>query len=146
MTRSKRIHSVVRIARNKEHDAAVVFGESQTRLQQEQQRLQELISYREEYSGRVNAPGGEGLSGARMNEHRMFLNRLNTAIDQQNELIRKLENVLENDRAEWLSKHQRTQALGKVEDRYRREEHQHREKQEQKESDDFSGRKGSSRD
>lgn len=141
MTRSKRIHSVVRIAKNSEHDAAVVFGESQTRLQQEQQRLQELMAYRDEYSGRMQSPEGNALSGMKLNEYRMFLNRLNSAIDQQHAVIRQLQAEMENKRASWINKHQRTQALGKVEDRYRLEEDKQRQKLEQKESDEFSGRK-----
>lgn len=136
MTRSKRMQPVVEVTVQREREAAKRLGEAQQRLASAQQRLEELTSYREEYT-RQFAAGGS-LSAARLRDYRMFLDRLNQAVEQQRGVLTRAQQEADTQRQRWLDMHTRVQALGKVVERYRDEERSHLERRLQKESDQHS--------
>jgi flagellar FliJ protein len=140
MTRSKRIKPVVKLAENNEQDAAATLGASRKKLQEAERKLTELVHYQDEYSRQFNQSGGQVLRGVNINEYRLFLGRLNTAIEQQQLLIEQIRLEAEQKKQNWLGKRVRAQALGKVEDKYKREEVREQDKREQKEMDEYSNR------
>lgn len=133
MTRSKRMQPVVDVTANREREAARRLGELQQRQQAAEQRLQELIDYREDYT-RQFAAGGS-LSVARLQDYRIFLGRLNQAVEQQQALVERARLDCAAQRARWTELHSRVQALGKVVSRYRDSERSDRDRREQKEAD-----------
>jgi flagellar FliJ protein len=133
MTRSKRMQPVVEVTVQREREAAKRLGETQQRLQDAEQRLEELIRYREEYTQQFAA--GDSLTAARLRDYRLFLDRLNQAVDQQRTLVARAQQEADAQRLRWLDMHTRVQALGKVVERYRDEERSHQERRLQKESD-----------
>lgn len=133
MTRSKRMQPVVAVTANREREAARRLGELQQREQAAEQRLQELIHYREEYT-RQFAEGGS-LGAARLQDYRIFLGRLNQAVEQQQALVERARQDCAAQRARWMELHTRVQALDKVVSRYRDSERSDRDRREQKESD-----------
>lgn len=133
MTRSKRMQPVVEVTLQREREAAKRLSEAQQRLQAAEQRLEELARYRAEYSNQF-ADGGS-LSAARLRDYRIFLDRLNQAVEQQRGLVARAQQDAESQRQRWLDMHTRVQALGKVVERYRDEERSHHERRLQKESD-----------
>lgn len=133
MTRSKRMQPVVNVTANRERDAAQRFGECQQRVQAAEQRLDELIRYREEYT-RQFADGGS-LNAARLQDYRLFLDRLNRAVEQQRGFLERARAECAVLRQRWLDLHTRAQALDKVVERYRGEERNDQERRDQKETD-----------
>ena len=133
MTRSKRMQPVVDVTVQREREAAKRLGEAQERLQAAEQRLEELTRYREEYA-RQFAAGGT-LGAARLRDYRVFLDRLNQAVEQQRGLLARARQEADTQRQRWLDMRTRVQALGKVVERYRDEERSHQERRLQKESD-----------
>jgi len=140
MTRSKRIQPVVRIAENREQDAARVLGESLKQLEAQEQRLQELTLYRDEYTRRFQNHAGGGMVPARMQDFRAFLVQLNQAIDQQRDVVERVRRESEQCRHQWLDQRTRAKALDKVVERYQREELRDADRREQKLLDEFAGR------
>ena len=133
MTRSKRMQPVVDVATRREREAAARLGEWQRRLEFTEQRLQELQQYRDDYTAQF--AGGGSLSAARLQDYRVFLDRLNQAIEQQRALIERTRQDCEAQRRRWIDVHGRVQALAKVVSRYRGEERASADKHEQKEMD-----------
>lgn len=133
MTRSKRMQSVVEITANREREAARRLGDLQQRLQAAEQRLDELIRYREEYTQQF-ANGGS-LTTARLQDYRSFLGRLNLAVDQQRAVVERTQQDCAAQRECWLEIRGRVQALDKVVSRYRSAERSDHERREQKEAD-----------
>lgn len=133
MTRSKRMQPVVNVTAKREREAAQRFGECQQRVQAAEQRLAELIHYREEYTQQF-ANGGS-LNAARLQDYRLFLDRLNQAVEQQRGLLVRAREESAAQRQRWLDLHTRAQALDKVVERYRGEERSDQERREQKETD-----------
>lgn len=136
MTRSKRMQPVVNVTANREREAAKRLGECQQRIHAAEQRLAELIKYREEYTQQF-ASGGS-LNTARLQDYRAFLNRLNQAVDQQGHQVAQVSHECEGLRQRWLALHVRAQALDKVVERYRGEERSEQDKREQKDSDEHA--------
>ncbi len=133
MTRSKRMQSVVEVTASGERESARLLGELQKRVQAAEQRHQELIRYREDYTKQF-ANGGS-LTAARLQDYRIFLGRLNQAVDQQQQLVERAKKDCDKQRQCWMEIHTRVQALGKVVTRYRDEERGDNERREQKDSD-----------
>ncbi|MBU1191912.1 MAG: flagellar export protein FliJ [Gammaproteobacteria bacterium] len=133
MTRSKRMQSVVEVTASSERESARVLGELQKRVQAAEQRYQELIRYREDYTQQF-ANGGS-LTVARLQDYRIFLSRLNQAVEQQQQLVERAQQDCAKQRQRWMEIHTRVQALGKVVTRYRDEERSDNDRREQKDSD-----------
>ncbi|MBI5041006.1 MAG: flagellar export protein FliJ [Gammaproteobacteria bacterium] len=134
MTRSKRMQPVVNVTANREREAAQRLGECQQRVQAAEQRLEELIQYREEYT-RQFANGGS-LNTARLQDYRIFLGRLNQAVEQQHVVLERAREECAALRQRWLDMHTRAQALDKVVERYRDEERSDQNRRDQKETDE----------
>lgn len=133
MTRSKRMQSVVEVTASSERESARALGELQKRVLVAEQRYRELIRYREDYTQQF-ADGGS-LTVARLQDYRIFLGRLNQAVDQQQKLVERAQQECDKQRERWMEIHTRVQALSKVVIRYRDEERNGNERREQKDSD-----------
>jgi flagellar FliJ protein len=141
MTRSKRMQPVQRLAQNREQQAVRRLGESQQHLQSQQNKLEELRAYRDQYARDFETSGGGGLDAARVQDYRVFLNRLNEAIRQQEAVIAESRVRHEESRQRWVESRSENQAIDKLVDRYRLEESKQRERREQKEQDDRAHRR-----
>jgi len=127
------MQSVVEVTASSERESARVLGELQKRVQAAEQRYQELIRYREDYTQQF-ANGGS-LTVARLQDYRIFLSRLNQAVEQQQQLVERAQQDCAKQRQRWMEIHTRVQALGKVVTRYRDEERSDNDRREQKDSD-----------
>jgi flagellar FliJ protein len=136
MSPSKRLKPVRRVVRSREQKAARHMGESHKNLLAQEAKLLQLKQYHEEYLGRFEAATRKGLSSARLQEYRAFLDKLDRAIGQQEQLVAAHRLDHGNKKDDWREHHNRTQALDKVLGHYRQQEQQNADRQEQKESDD----------
>lgn len=136
MKRSKRMQSVVEIAKTKEKNAARLLGQKQQYLSGQRQRLDELISYREEYARKFQSQGSIGFDARRLHEYRSFLEKLNLAIVQQRDRINLAAGECHVCQQSWLDSRVNSKALDKVVDRFRMDETRKKEQQEQKELDE----------
>ena len=136
MKKSQRITPIKNLAENAESKAAQQLGESQQTLQQEQQRLNDLITYRQEYLQRFNDSGKVGMSGSQLQQYQNFINQLDTAISQQRQRLEDLSMQCQQAREHWQQKHNRTQALDKTIERFQSQERHQENKKEQREVED----------
>ena len=74
--RSQRFEPVVKVAENREQEAARVLGSAKTPLTDADQRLTELATYREQYINRLHRTGATGMPAAHIMDKR--LNFINT--------------------------------------------------------------------
>jgi len=138
MTRSKRMQPVQRVAQNREQNAVQKLGQSQQNLDAQRARLEELRAYRDQYARDFELSGGSGLDATRVQDYRVFLNRLGEAIRQQETLIEQCCSQHEQTRQQWIKTHTHSQAIDKVVSRYRREDHRQQDLKEQREQDERS--------
>ena len=142
MTRSKRIKSIADIAKNREQSAAQVLGKKRQFLKLQRERLNELTSYREEYSRRFESSGNAGFNSRQLTEFRTFFDKLNKAIVQQRDLINQLDKECHVCQENWVNKRVNSQAIGKVVEKYQYQEICEQEKREQLDLDERAQRLG----
>ncbi|MFW5453659.1 flagellar export protein FliJ [Thioalkalivibrio sulfidiphilus] len=146
MTRSKRMQPVANVVHNRQQNAARVMGERQRALDDQQQRLQELNNYRDEYARRFE-DGGESMAGINMRDYRLFLSRLNEAIEEQARRVEQARAALEQSRGQWTATRVHSDAVNKVVERMQADERRDEDRREQKENDEFGQRpRGNSQD
>lgn len=143
--RAKRMQSVADIAKSREKNAACLLGQKQQFLDQQRERLLELVTYREEYARKFQSQGSLGLDARRLNEYRVFLEKLNLAIVQQRDRITQATGDCHVCHESWMNTRVHSKALDKVVDRFRHEEHKEQEKREQNELDERATQLGLSR-
>ncbi len=141
MTKSKRMQPVQHVAQGREQDAVHKLGQSQQFLDAQKSKLEELRSYRDQYARDFAESGETGVNATRLQDYRIFLNRLGEAVRQQEALICQCENQHEQTRKQWIKSRTHSQAIGKVVERYQAEEYIARERRDQQEQDEHSQRR-----
>lgn len=140
MKRSQRLEPVVRVAENREQQAARSLGDSQSALNQAQQRLDELENYRKEYIQRFHTNGATGMSAVQMGDYRLFLSNLSRAIEQQIGLVKQAVATVEQQRQQWFARRGKVKMLGNVVSRFQTEEQRVADRKEQLEQDERAQR------
>ncbi|MCW9024468.1 MAG: flagellar export protein FliJ [Gammaproteobacteria bacterium] len=141
MKKSNRIRPLKQLASRHEQQAARVLGESRTTLSDEQRRLNELCTYRDEYRTRFTTAGANGMDGNQVQAYQGFLRQLDHAIQQQRTQVAEAEKNCVSHTQSWHETHLKTQALDKTIQRFHSEETRQTDKREQREADDIAGRR-----
>lgn len=136
MKGSRRLRPVVRLAQQRERDAARQLGNDLRQVEQEQKQLDSLIEYRDQYAADYQSAGREGLSAIQLRDYQLFLQRLDSAIMQQQQKLMACRRYCEQSQAEWQHKHGRSKMIDKLVENRRQAEDRLRDEQEQRELDD----------
>lgn len=138
MKKSDKIKPVVKLAQNKEKQAARQMGQAQHVLQENINRLGELQQYLSEYQGHYRQTGAQGVSVDKLKRFQAFMGNLSTAITQQQQVVANKTNEFENYRQRWLHVRSKSQALEKVREKYQAQEVKLQEQREQQLNDEKS--------
>ncbi len=117
MTKSKRIKPIAKFAHSREQDAAILLAKQQQIRDDQQLQLEELEKLRREYARRFHTAAADGIDAGQMQDFRVFLERLEQAIDAQHKLVAGARHDYETRKREWLSRRTRAKALDTVVDR-----------------------------
>ncbi len=140
MSPSKRLKPVQQVAASKELKAARSMGQAKQNLAQQEAKLLQLKLYHQEYLERFQQASAQGISVTQLQEYRAFLAKLDSAIQEQEKIVADSATRHTTQRDNWKQKRTRTQALGKVVERYRKEERKTEDRNEQKENDERNTR------
>ncbi|TAM46297.1 MAG: flagellar export protein FliJ [Gammaproteobacteria bacterium] len=140
MTKSQRLKPIVRLSVSKERDAAVVLAQAQKVLEGQEQRLNELLRYLDEYQRLLARESTGGVDVKRLHGYRGFIVRLNQTISYQRQQVEQARCEVEQSREAWRTARTRSQALDKAVAKHHRAEQQVHERHEQREADDRASR------
>ena len=132
--RSDKISKIVSVAAAEERRSGAATGESRRRLEDQMTRLGELTAYRRSYAELSQSM--RDVSSAHWKDYQNFMQRLDKAVQSQQQIVRDSEQNLESHRRRWLAKRQRLESLQRVLESYRDEEAMHAERREQRILDD----------
>ena len=133
--KSQRMETLRKLAQWRERDAAAAMREQQSRLQVEEQQLQELRDY---YHGYLNTIDQQKTLGrVELINYRNFCYQLAQTIGRGNQKIATLQQGLEVRKKEWLLRHNKCQVLEELIIRCAKEESQWLDGELQKEIDDL---------
>ncbi len=137
MTRIRKLAPVVDHVEKLEQDALKAVAFSQQRLQQQQQRLDQLIAYREEYADR-HSNGPVTYGAMQLREFQRFMAQLDQTIEQQREVVRLAEREVEFKRQKWKITRTRSDAMHKMIERISEQERKQLQQREQKAMDEHA--------
>ncbi len=140
MNTSDRFKPVLKVAENREANAARKFGQSRKQQHEEETKLNNLREYHAEYLARLHQTASVGISAAQLREYQAFLKNLETAIAEQEEVVRRSQQNTTEHKQQWTEKHIRTQSMDKAMNRLVATEQKQRDVQEQKVSDEIAQR------
>lgn len=137
MKQSRRIDPLLNRAQETEDAAARVLAERQSTLAQHEAQLVELRRYAEEYGNSQMA----ATSPAQLANRRAFLDRLQSAVEQQSRAVDNSRQTVEIERGRLLLASRDKQVLEQLAASYRAQERQVDERRSQRELDDLGARR-----
>ena len=134
--RTRKIDKIVSLAAAEERSMGQQAGRSRAYIDEQLDRLGELHAFRHNYIGKN--PASTGVSAAHWKDYQNFLDRLDTAVSAQRQLIRDGERNLETHRRRWLAKRQRLESLERVLEKYKDQDRVYESRLEQKSADELA--------
>ena len=136
MNRSERLQPISKIRKQQERNAGRQHGESIRQAELHKKQLNELIDYRDQYSKTFKLAGESGLFAIQLLEYRLFISRLDDAINQQKQHVVNGDTRCEASQKEWMQRRNSSKMIDKVVESRQQAEHNEQEKREQKEMED----------
>jgi flagellar FliJ protein len=133
--RSKRFEPIREIASLSAQDLSKAMTEAGRRVADMERQFEQLKTYREEYAKNA-VQGGGAMDAVKLQNYRSFLDRLGEALRQQGTKLDGARGEYERRRQQWSEKRIEAESLGRVIERFRKEERQSVEQREQREGDD----------
>lgn len=138
MKRSKRLQVVLDLAERKRKQADQWLSQSQSKVQQGETTLEQLRSYYSDYANNFYQVGASGISPGQIQTHQAFMQKLRSAVQQQEKALQMDRAQLEKVKEYWQDAYQHFKAVEMLVDKIKRQESQLAEKQLQKELDERS--------
>ena len=130
------LQAAVQVARSREDEAVKALAESQQRLAEQQNRVQQLLLFRGEYAIQFQSEGGGGISARRFQDYATFLNSLDHGIVQSRQQMERLQQEIQRRRQDWVQMRAKTKALEEVIERDRKVRARQEDRREQRDSDE----------
>jgi len=140
MKRSKRLDTVVNLAKRKLDEAGQALAFIQQKLGDEQNKLAQLEEYLQEYRATIKSAGSKGLSVQAFRRYANFSENVAKAITQQSQQVSTVEQQIMQVRQHWQMLDARHKGLLKLKDKAIVAEAVLYERQQQKELDELAGR------
>src|SRR5580692_10128263 len=135
MTKSKRFEPIREIASNSADALSRAMADAGRRVADLERQLEQLECYRAEYMKSSSAGSGT-MDAVKLQNYRSFLDRLGDAKRQHLKNLDAARAEYEKRRALWSEKRVEAESLGRVVDRFRKEERHAADTREQREGDD----------
>lgn len=136
LDRIRGLEPAARAAQTREDEAARELAQFRRRLQEQQQRLQQLLEFRREYTEQLEAVGKSGVMARQLRGFSDFVANLDRNIAQLQAHLQALHGEFQRKHNQWLRSHARTQALESVIEGYRREQDKAADRREQADQDE----------
>jgi flagellar FliJ protein len=139
MLRSKRFEPIQEIVSTSAQDLSRAMGEASRRVADLERQLEQLKTYRDDYVS--NSTGGSGaMDAVKLQNYRSFIDRLGEVLRQHLVKLDVARVEYEQRRLQWSEKRIEAESLGRVIDRFRKEEQHAADQREQREGDDAAMR------
>ena len=138
MTRSQRLDPLLRVGQQRQDDAARLVAERERAQAEQEERLDALRRYADEYA---NAPTAATIAPALLVNRLAFRAKLDAAVAQQNSVVDHGRQHCEVERTRLMLASRDTKVLEKLAASYRSEESRVAEQRSQRELDDLGARR-----
>ena len=146
MTHHSTIHTLIELATKEVDEFSKRLGIAIRANEDNEQKLMLLLQYREDYANRCQQDLSTGLTTQGYQNFRVFLNKLDDAIDGQREIIKQSKNHIEIERHAWQTAERKRMSFDTLAHRAQQQAQQQAIRREQKATDEYansnSARKG----
>jgi flagellar FliJ protein len=139
MMRSKRFEPIQEIVSTSATDLSRAMGEAGRRVADLERQFEQLRTYRDEYVSKSGETRG-ATDAVKLQNFRSFVDRLSEALRQQSTKLDHARTEYEKRRLQWSEKRIEAESLGRVIERFRKEERHAADQREQREGDDAAMR------
>ncbi|MGA2397561.1 MAG: flagellar export protein FliJ [Steroidobacteraceae bacterium] len=139
MTKSKRFEPIREIASSSADALSRAMADAGRRVLDLERQLEQLERYRAEYM-QSSVTAGASMDAVKLQNYRSFLDRLGEAKRQHQKNLEAARAEYEKRRALWSEKRIEAESLGRVVERFRKEERAAEDRREQREGDDAATR------
>ena len=140
MKQSTALESLIEFAQGQRDDALSRFATSMAQARAVEERLALLVNYRKEYAARLGDIICRGVAADQLRSFRLFLEKLDLAIGQQEQAANSQSEMLAERRALWTSKETRLKGYSRMKDRRGAEARQLMHRAEQRQTDEHASR------
>ena len=140
MARPFSLQTVLELMQSRSDDATQRLARLIAAERDARNKLAMLQQYREEYSARFRQAAQGGLRQPEWRNYQDFLNRLDTAIEQQRQAVSLQQMHTATGQADWQQQRTRLKAIDTLSARHRASEARIELRQEQKAQDEFAAR------
>ncbi len=140
MATSSAIHTLIELAARETDDAAKRLGQAVRAGQETQQKLALLQEYRADYAARFQASTATGLSATGYRNFQLFIDKLDSAVASQQEVVRAAERRIAQERNAWQASERKRLSYDTLAARARKEVQQQENRRDQKQSDEHAAR------
>lgn len=134
------LDTLIELATNDTAEAAKRLGMAIKATQEAEQKLTMLQEYRTEYSVRFETSMATGLSAAGYRNFQLFMNKLDTAISGQSEVVREAKKRVEERTRAWQENERKRMSFDTLSTRAKQAEHKLENKRDQKLMDEHAAR------
>ena len=121
--------------------ALTAVADKQQAVNQAKEQLDMLVSYRAEYEQRFREKTKLGIHPVHLRNYQAFISKLHYAIDQQQNVVKTLEQQLAQRQQIWIEEKNQFNAYEKLKERQDRIKEKKESRKEQKLSDEFGAKK-----
>ena len=140
MATSSAIHTLIELATQETDEAAKRLGRAVRADEETQQKLALLLQYRDDYAARFQASTAAGLSATGYRNFQVFIDKLDSAIAGQQEVVREAQRRVGQARSAWQESERKRMSYDTLAARAQKEEQKKENKRDQKESDEHAAR------
>ncbi|WP_461520231.1 flagellar export protein FliJ [Porticoccus sp.] len=133
---SDKLDKVALLADSRERQSAGQFKEKQQSLQSQQAQLQQLLQFKQEYETRLGNYSEKSIPARQLQDYRLFLGKLNQAIEQQQGIVSEAVLHVDDARQHWQDQAVHKSAMGQLLDKREHERQCAFERAEQLEADE----------
>ena len=134
------INTLIELATKDSDEAAKRLGMAIRACEETEQKLALLLQYRDDYAARCQSDLSAGLTGAGYHNFRVFLEKLDSAIAGQREVIREAQKLADKARSVWQESERKRMSFGALENRAKKQAQQHETRRDQKLTDEHATR------
>jgi flagellar FliJ protein len=134
----RKLDPVIDIARKRTESELVKLGQSNALLQHEQNQLDDLMQYRDDYLARFRRDDPLVMSAKKALELRGFLAQLDQAIHAQQLQVNQSRSLVDRQQQNWLQARNKEQALDSLMAKYQANEQHQQQRREQRDNDEHT--------
>ncbi len=140
MAKLSALTTLIELATRDSDDAAKLLGTAIRAAEECEQKLNMLLGYRDEYANRFQDSQKAGIAAMEYRNFQLFIEKLDTAIDGQQSLVRNARLKVERQRQTWQECERKRMSYGTLASRAEKERQHKENKRDQKQTDEHAAR------